>query len=214
MEPRTRRRRIWFALLFEGGLGVLALLLGWVFARNPLSDIRGSASGIAIGAAATLPLLGALLVVWRGRTRGLKQLRESVRRMVRSYFGRLTLPEAAALSAAAGIGEELLFRGLLQSGLTELLGLQWLAVVLSAVAFGAVHWHSRLYFLYATFLGAALGLTYALTGDLVAPILCHAAYDTVALMVSQPRAGSRPGFGPRVSPRRDRHRHGESADQH
>ena len=90
-------------------------------------------------------------------------------------------------AAAAGIGEELLFRGFLQSWLAGVFGTVWPALLVATVAFGAVHWVSAVYFAYATLLGAVLGLIFWMTGDLLAPVLCHAVYDVVALLVSQHR---------------------------
>jgi hypothetical protein len=199
---RSRSARIRFALLFEAGLGVLGVLLSLLFGHRIPLEIE--LHGAAVGLLATLPLCGALWLVWRSKLAALRELRTSVRRMVSDYFGHLRLPEAIGLSAVAGIGEELLFRGFLQAFLSTVTGLPLLGLLLAAVAFGAVHFLSPAYFAYATLLGVVLGGSYWLTGSVLAPIICHAAYDSVALMVSQRPEPSAPGSDRSVSPDRDR----------
>lgn len=192
MNAISRRRRIAFAVLFELSLGAIALLLGLLLKHPPLKALDAGIRGIAGGIAATVPLLGLLYLIWNSRIRALAALRQSVRRMVNGYFGRLSVAEAALLSVAAGIGEELLFRGFLQSWLMSLIGTGWPALLIASLAFGAVHWLSSIYFLYASLLGVVLGAVFWLTGDLLAPVICHAAYDTVALLVSR-RPRGKPG---------------------
>ena len=45
------------------------------------------------------------------------------------------------------------------------------------------HWSTPLYFLLATITGIYLGWLYWATGSLVAPVLAHALYDFIALVV-------------------------------
>lgn len=79
------------------------------------------------------------------------------------------------MAVASGIGEELFFRGLL----SPLIG-----IVLSSLAFGALHQvrGSRLaWAAWATLLGASLALVYALTGQLIGPIVAHVAINAANL---------------------------------
>lgn len=80
------------------------------------------------------------------------------------------------IAIASGLGEELFFRGLL----SPLIG-----VVLSSLAFGLLHqvrgrgrwaWAA-----WATALGASLALIYALTGQLIGPIVAHVAINAANL---------------------------------
>jgi membrane protease YdiL (CAAX protease family) len=80
------------------------------------------------------------------------------------------------MAVASGIGEELFFRGLL----SPLIG-----IVLSSLAFGVLHqvrgsgrwaWAA-----WATLLGASLALVYALTGQLIGPIVAHVAINAANL---------------------------------
>ena len=84
------------------------------------------------------------------------------------------------VSALAGIGEELLFRGVLQAGLSE----AWspmAGIVVASLLFGAAHAVSLSYLVLATLMGLYLGLLYHLTGNLLLPIIVHALYDWIAI---------------------------------
>jgi predicted enzyme related to lactoylglutathione lyase len=88
----------------------------------------------------------------------------------------------ALLAALAGLGEEALFRGVLQPWLGGVVS-PWTAVVLTGILFGALHPVSPAYVLLAGLAGAYFGALLVLTGNLLAPIVAHAGYDFVALLV-------------------------------
>lgn len=81
----------------------------------------------------------------------------------------------------APLAEEIFFRGLLQSLLRRYLRQPWIAVLVSAVCFTAIHapyWHT-MPSLFA--LAIALGYNYERTGRLFAPILIHCLFNAVNL---------------------------------
>ena len=82
----------------------------------------------------------------------------------------------------AGIGEELLFRGVLQPALAAHLP-TWIAVVAVGTLFGLAHWLTAAYAVLAGIVGIYLGALFALSGNLLVPIAAHACYDLVALFV-------------------------------
>ena len=86
------------------------------------------------------------------------------------------------LALLAGLGEEALFRGMLQAWLAGMVT-PWPAVVLTGIVFGALHPVSTTYVLLAGLAGAYFGTLLVLTGNLLAPIVAHAGYDFVALLV-------------------------------
>ena len=90
------------------------------------------------------------------------------------------------VAAAAGIGEESLFRGALQP-----IVIAWTSpiagLIIVSLVFGLLHAASSAYFLLATAVGAYLGWMTLAFNDLTAPILCHAIYDFVALLWLQRR---------------------------
>ena len=99
--------------------------------------------------------------------------------------------QLGVISFLAGLGEEMLFRGLLQDGLAHWLGNSfglgeaaglWLAVGLASTLFGLLHWISPFYALVAGLIGAYLGWWRVQSGNLLGPIVAHALYDFVALV--------------------------------
>jgi hypothetical protein len=89
--------------------------------------------------------------------------------------------QLALLAALAGIGEELLFRGVLQVGLARVLPDAGALVAASAL-FGLVHFVSPAYVLLAGVVGLYLGGLFLFQGNLLVPIIAHALYDFVALI--------------------------------
>ncbi len=83
------------------------------------------------------------------------------------------------LGLVVPIGEEILFRGILQAALRHRLGL-FSASLATGLIFGVVHFQSwALAPLVLT--GVILGLVYEFTGTLVAPMLLHVTYNTTVL---------------------------------
>lgn len=90
-------------------------------------------------------------------------------------FGRLGLVSAIVIGAAAGVGEEWMFRGVLQ----PLLGL-----VPASLLFGLAHvggWRMLPFGVWASGMGLVMGGLALVTGGLIAPIVAHAVYDMLAL---------------------------------
>jgi uncharacterized protein len=137
---------------------------------------------------AAAPMLVLLAYVTRSQWKPLVELRTQVEQLVGELFGGVSLLGLAAISIAAGVGEELLFRGALQP-----LAERWwggaAGLAATSLLFGAVHAVTWTYFLFATAVGAYLGWLAQHFDDLVAPIAVHAGYDFVALLVL--RAGWR-----------------------
>ena len=166
--------------LAEGGLVLVALALGKWLGAPPFAALEWSWRGLAWGIGATAPLLLALRWCLRTRVGPLVRLVRLVEERVAPVFAGSSGLELALVSLMAGVGEEALFRGVLQTALTEHLPV-WGAIGLTAVVFGLVHWLSPAYAALATLLGAYLGLTYAASGNLLVPIVAHAIYDLIAL---------------------------------
>jgi uncharacterized protein len=143
------------------------------------------------GLAATLPML--LFLLWCLRTpwRPIRRLVILVEEQLRPYLAGTSTGGILLLSLMAGVAEEALFRGVIQTGLAGLLPPS-LAVVIAGLLFGAAHWLTLSYAVLAGLIGAYLGALFLLTGNLLAPIVAHAAYDVVALSVLvrlKPEAG-------------------------
>ncbi len=168
-------------LLFESALALVAMLLGWIFGVDPLSRAQLSWGALLSGILATGPLVGGLLAVEAVTWPPLRALKELVdQRLVPMFYG-ASIPGLALLSISAGIGEEMLFRGLLQEGLGGWLGPIW-GLVLASVVFGLAHAISLGYFVITVVMGLYLGALYQTSGSLWAPALTHALYDFIALV--------------------------------
>ena len=83
----------------------------------------------------------------------------------------------------AGVFEELLFRGVIQTTIAKFAPVI-VAIIVSNIIFGAVHWRTALYALIAGLVGCWIGALFALTGNLLTPIVTHTVYDLIALFVT------------------------------
>ncbi len=174
-------RIVLVAVLFEGGLAVAAVILGWLLGYDPVANLRWTWAAAGWGVAATLPPL--IFMVWCTHTswapfQGLTRL---VRQLILPHFAHTTWLDLLLISIAAGVGEELLFRGLLQAAITDWLNV-WAGLCLASLIFGLAHSITRMYAVLATLLGVYLGGLWLACDNLLAPIITHALYDFVALL--------------------------------
>ena len=192
--PRLDEHRLWtrLAVVFEGSLAVVAGLIGWGLGRSPLVGIAWTwaawpdqAVAALAGAAAALPMLLGLALVDRFPFGPLKELKDFMDRRVVPLFQRTSVWQLALIASVAGVGEELLFRGLLQHALSELIGAPygvWIGLLAASAVFGACHWLTHTYAVLAALIGVYLGALLLLTGNVLAPIVAHGLYDFVALV--------------------------------
>jgi membrane protease YdiL (CAAX protease family) len=168
--------------LLELSLAALALGLGAIIGTAPTATLRWSATGTFVGLAATLPLLAGFALLSRATMAPLRRVREDLDKLVALVFVDATVLDLACVSIAAGFGEELLFRGLVQEWLTSAAGpVPGLAA--ASVLFGLAHPISAAYVVIAAAVGAYLGWLWQVTGDLATPIVTHAVYDFVVLWI-------------------------------
>jgi hypothetical protein len=112
-------------------------------------------------------------------------LRRLVRDLLQTWLGGASAGQLALVSLAAGVGEELLFRGLIQEGLARWIGPPLgvgVGLAVASVLFGACHWLSTTYAVLATAAGVYFGIWMILTGSVWTPLVAHAVYDFIALM--------------------------------
>ncbi len=93
---------------------------------------------------------------------------------------KLTWPMILAMSVAAGLCEEALFRGVLQVWAERALPL-WAAILLPAMVFSLLHFYSVLYVLLVFPIALFLGILFAWTDNLLVAMLTHALYDVYGL---------------------------------
>jgi membrane protease YdiL (CAAX protease family) len=180
-EGMGRREIVRLAILFEGGLAVLACLIGWSAGLPPWAKLFWDLHDAALGVAASVPMLALLAVCVLAPWRPLARIRQFVDQVVRPLFRDCTPADLALITLLAGLGEELLFRGLLQEALAGWLG-PWPALAVASLLFGLMHPMTAAYAVLAFLAGAYLGWAYLASGNLLVPILAHALYDFTALV--------------------------------
>ncbi|MBI4600866.1 MAG: CPBP family intramembrane metalloprotease [Planctomycetes bacterium] len=163
----------------ELSLILVAAVLGWGTRGVPFPfrfqlDLEGLAWGL--GATAPMGVLAiALTSPAADRIGWLRRINEVVTRLLGDAVRELSVLELLCLAAAAGLGEEVLFRGVLQQ-VAGAWGL-WIA----SLVFGLLHALTPGYFLMTTGIGVYLGWVQVFSGNLLAPVIVHGAYDAIAL---------------------------------
>jgi uncharacterized protein len=173
-----------FALLvlFEAGLAPASLLFGLPFGRHPLADFQWSNEAALTGVLAALPMLAMLGAILRWPVGPLIRIKDYFDKELAPALDGCEWPDLAVLSVAAGVGEEMLFRGLIQGLAARFFG-GAAGLVLASLLFGLLHPVSLIYIVVAAVLGVYLGAVWLLTGNLLVVMIAHAVYDFVAMAV-------------------------------
>ena len=182
-EPRPAARTLSPDAFAVFAIGAELLLvpsswgLAWLWPGEEISTADLTTRDAGLGVLATVPLVAALAVLtWTPlrEWRPVRAIRDLLHRHFGTTFAGLALWQILAISCAAGVGEELLFRATLQSRI---------GLVATSVLFGMLHWLTFTYFVLATLTGLYLGWLFQSTDKLLVPIVAHALYDAVALLV-------------------------------
>ena len=161
--------------LVQGGVFLLAVGLALAFGVRPWETV--SLGGIEL----VLCVLGVAPMFLAFYASG--ALNDLVVRMFGRPLSTLSVLDLALVAALVGVGEELLFRGVLQSVLGRT-NPMW-GLVAANLLFAACHAVSRAYFVTAFFVGCYLSalMTAGDGNNLLRPIVAHAVYDFVAFLV-------------------------------
>jgi membrane protease YdiL (CAAX protease family) len=193
-EPADDQFNVKTTIFLVGGQSLLiaaAIAIAYVigtpnFGFGP--NISFDLASLKTGALLTLPLglLAALLDLVEDRFPALQDVTTATQRSVLALMGGTLKPGFALatsvlLGLAAGVGEEMLFRGILQYELCGRFGTT-VALGLSSVIFGALHAVTPLYAILASLASLYFGALYLMTDNLAVPIACHAIYDVGALL--------------------------------
>ncbi len=183
MDSPSRQRwsLLFLAVTVEGALALLAWAFGWFLNQPPLSDWRWSVRDGLVGVAASLPLLGLLLLLLRWPIGPLRHIERLSHEVLGPIFAVCSLGELLLIAGLAGVGEEMFFRGFLQGVLARSLGI-WPGLVFASVVFGVLHWLTPTYAVLATLMGAYLGAIWLWTDNLLVPVIAHGLYDLIALV--------------------------------
>lgn len=190
---QTAERPAAFWAMIGGTLAMIGVAFGVAaLLKTPFPGAFSlSATDFLVGVMATAPLC--LLLYWFMQTAlpSVARFRESQIAHFRGVGFAFTPARIALIALAAGVSEEILFRGVLQGyAAAHLPALA--AVIAPNVLFGLLHARTLLYAAIAAAVGCWLGLVYLWTDNLLAPIVAHTLYDVVALEVTRRAIAARP----------------------
>ena len=186
----SESRLVRISLLFYGAMMAVALVWRVGFYGEPMffASTEAAGQGVSIGRDGGIGLGVGLITVALSRL--WTEYSASGDRMGRAMaeaLGPLSGPHAILLALASSLGEELFFRGALQPRVG------W---AVASLLFGVVHFVPRRDMLpwtgFALLMGGVLGGLYQWTGNLLAPIVAHAAINGLNLpfLVNRYRVGS------------------------
>lgn len=179
--------------MVELGLGLVAIVVGWIIGFDPRSlvpdwrDWYSIGEGLVVGCVAGVVLVFVMLILALVPLRSIQSLNEHAERQLRLLLSGLSVAQLIAVSLAAGVGEELLFRGLvmqwligdMQSCTTQSL---IFGIIVSALVFGLAHPMSIAYVVFAFFMGLAMGVLHWYFQNLLVPIVAHWVYDAIMMV--------------------------------
>jgi membrane protease YdiL (CAAX protease family) len=181
MQEGTRRRVVWLAVLFEGGLALLALGLASLLGQSPWPGWPWEPRAVLWGVSACAPMLVLFAACVRWPVGPLARIKQFSEEIVRPLFGACSLWELALVSALAGVGEEMLFRGVVQGAISR-----WLnppaGLTLASILFGLLHPITPTYVVLVALMGVYLGGIWLWTDNLLVVIVAHGLYDFLALV--------------------------------
>jgi hypothetical protein len=156
-----------------------------VLGAPPLKTFRFDGHDALLGLAATLPLLGLFWLCLVCPWRPFVQIAKITDETLVPLFRDCQLVQLAIVAALAGLGEEMLFRGVVQAAAAQTFGGPhgpWLGLLAAALLFGLLHSITPAYAILAGLVGLYLGGLWLLCGNLLAPILTHGVCDFLALV--------------------------------
>lgn len=182
-DLNIRKQFLCVALVFEGGLALLAFALGFATGVNPIHWLVWNWRAALWGVAGALPLFAFFVLAYVAPLRALQEIKRFLLEVLGPALAACRWYDLILLALFAGIGEELLFRGWLQVWMENWGGS--VALIGSNIVFGLAHFITPLYAVVAGFLGLYLGVLFDATGErnLLVPIVTHALYDYLGFLV-------------------------------
>ncbi len=159
---------------------MVALGLGSLLGTPPFARLQPDLNGWLLGTVATLPALALVSLCSLSKAAPIQRLLRLSRDKLAPLFQGASLTQLLLIATAAGIGEEALFRGVVQSALTDHLPVP-LAILLASVLFGLAHYITAGYAVFATLFGLYLGWLSWWTDNLLVAIVTHTLYDWLVL---------------------------------
>jgi membrane protease YdiL (CAAX protease family) len=172
----SRQHLLILAVIAEGVILIAALILSELF------DISLTLSTENVWQDTFIGILGAIMPIAlfilslsekASSIPVINSLRRTVLTDIRQLFVNARLVDLFTVSLLAGVSEELLFRGVIQSSL---------GIITASIIFGLFHFVTRAYVIVATIMGLYIGLFYQISGSLLIPVQIHCIYDFGALV--------------------------------
>lgn len=182
-DKDARQRLYRSIIVMEWSMAILGLVAWFLLGRNASTIwLRNDANQTELIAVAVSTILIALVGLYCYRSADNPKALTEARKATGSFA--VFLPHSDAdlrrfywVSLAAGVCEEILYRGLLMGALQMTLGL-WPAVILSSIVFGISHsYQGPVGILRTGTLGAILALVVVFTGSLWIAMIAHIVLD-------------------------------------
>lgn len=192
--PVTSTRATVFFELALGGLGLAVAYAAGFWDPPSLQTVGTPYHTSSIGAVLlavlsgllwTLPMLALIAILQLLPLKSIRELSSLVDEQLIPMFEGKDLTALALTAAAAGVGEEILFRWTIQTGFAEGLDTTYAAIwgiAIASVVFGLMHWLTPAYAVIATFISVYLGIQLWVTESLLSVIVTHGVYDFLILV--------------------------------
>jgi membrane protease YdiL (CAAX protease family) len=168
----------------EGGMALAAMGLAWLAGIDLWKLVAWTLDTPGQIVLALVPLLILFVATYRWPIGPLERIKDILLDVMGPALSACRWYDLPVLAALAGLGEELLFRGVMQTGLDHWAG-RGVGLISASIVFGLVHAVTPTYALLAGLIGLYLGTLLYLTEppNIAVPIAVHAAYDLVAFCV-------------------------------
>ncbi len=168
--------------LISIGIIVIAFGVGWGLGVSPLANLTWNWTDLLIGIVAALPLYLFFFCTARLPIKGFQQIQQFLLDELGPRVEHGKVWELFILCIFIGLGEEMLFRGVLQSWATQY-GV-FAAIIFTNILFGVLHSITRLYVIVATLMGVYMSLLLILftPQNLLIPVTTHTMYDFMCFM--------------------------------
>ncbi len=174
--PFSRYKLLTLTALVEGVVLVAALLTAWLFDIKLFPLTQNIFHDILIGTSGAIVPLALFIFLLSERTKSthlLGSLKKTIENEIRVIFSNCRLIDLCLISVFAGIGEELLFRGVIQIKI---------GIIGASILFGLLHFITPAYCVIATIMGFYLGFLFQYYESIIIPIQLHFIYDLGALI--------------------------------
>ncbi len=183
MQTLERSHFLNLAAVFEGGLLLVAMFLGWLMGVDPIEHLYADTDGLLWGVAATVPMLILLAISFRIPVDSLRAIKKILIDTLGAPLATCRWYDLFLLGLLAGVTEEILFRGFLQIWFEK--GGMWSGLIFANAIFGLAHFVTPTYAILAGLMGMYFSWTFTWQEprNLLIPITAHTLYDFIAFWV-------------------------------